>query len=451
MYKLTSAVLKFIQENNLIEQDDKIVTGISGGIDSVCLFYVLLELREALSFELFAVHVEHGIRGESSKRDEGFVRALCREEAIPLIVFNENVLKYAAENGLSTEEAARQVRYDDFQRAMSQFGADKLAVAHHKNDQAETFLFNLARGSSLKGLTAMGAKRDWIIRPLLSCTREEIEAYAREKALDYVVDESNQDNNYTRNRIRNVVIPELEKVAPMTVSHIVRACETVREADVFISEISDRLYTESVTKTGQGLLYNIDIESFRESAHILKSYVIKRILREMTGRWKDISSINIEDILGLIEKQSGRRIELPYGISALRAGNRLIIGFKEEMEHKAGEKVWFELINYEPSMGFPENNYTKWIDYDKISFGLCVRTRQPGDKIAIDSALHEQSLKKFFINEKVPVNEREGSLLVADGSDIVWVIGYRLSEKYKLGAGSKRAVKINAIGGSNIE
>ena len=454
MNTLVRSVLDYIRKNDLIRQNGRVITGISGGIDSVCLFYVLSELKETLGFELCAVHVEHGIRGESSLRDERFVRALCEKEGVPLKVYHEKALEYAGEHSLSVEEAARLLRYRDFEDALSEMKADKIALAHHKNDQAETFLFNLIRGSSLKGLTAMAPARDRIIRPLLDCTRREIEEYAEERGLSFVTDETNLDETYSRNRIRRAVIPELEKVGPMTVSHIFRAAETIREADEYIREAADELYTKCVTIKGQGPVYTVDIKIFAGNAHILKSYVIKRIIRELCGKWKDVSSVNIEDVLMLTDKQSGRRVELPYGITALKSGGRIVIGTAERIEGGDGDKeetVWFRVIAYEASMGFSEKIYTKLIDYDKIRFGLCIRTRRQGDRIAVGPGLCGQSLKKFFINEKIPVNERDKVLLVADGSEIVWVIGKRLSEKYKLDGSSRRAVIIKATGGDHNE
>ncbi len=454
MNTLARSVLKYIEKNDLIKHNSRVITGISGGIDSVCLFYVLSELKQALGFELCAVHVEHGIRGESSRRDEEFVRKLCKREGVPLKIYREKALEYAKENSLSVEEAARILRYRDFEDALLQMKGDKIALAHHKNDQAETFLFNLIRGSSLKGLAAMAPARDRIIRPLLDCTRGEIEAYAAERGLSYVTDETNLDEIYSRNRIRKTVIPELEKVGAMTVSHIFRAAETIREADAFISEAADELYTKSVTIKGQGLVYTVDIKKFAENAHILKSYVIKRIVRELCGKWKDISSVNIEDVLLLTGRQSGRRVGLPYGITALRSGDRIVIGSEEDIKGGDEDKertVWFQVIPYEPSIGFSEKNYTKLIDYDKIKNGLCIRTRRQGDRIAVGPGLCGQSLKKFFINEKIPLNERDRVLLVADGSDIVWVIGKRLSERYKLDGSSRRAVIIKVTGGDHYE
>ncbi len=479
MHRLTLSVLRFIEEHSLIEKDSRILAGISGGADSVCLFYVLLKLQKALSFELSAVHVEHGIRGENSKRDEAFVRELCKAENIPLIVYNMNVPDYALEHSLSLEEAARKLRYDAFFRALDETGSDKIAVAHHMNDQAETFLFNLVRGSSLSGLSAMAPEKGRVIRPLLSQSRHDIEAYIAENGLRYVTDESNSDEAYSRNRMRLKVIPELEKIGSAAVPHIFRTCGAISEAEAYIQGEADKVYAAIVTKEasdGQAdIIYRLDIsnELFRQSAHIIRSGVIKRILSELSGRWKDIGTINIEDILKLVENKSGKSVSLPYGIRAYKTERALLIGPYEAIE-KASKpakeplpkedipiapgitaarafniSIECELCDYEPSMGFPEKTYTKWIDYDKIKSGLCLRTRKTGDRIAIDGDLHIQALKKYLINEKIPANERDSLPLIADGNDIVWVIGKRLSAGYKLGSKTRHVLKIQVLGNNN--
>ncbi|MCR4655043.1 MAG: tRNA lysidine(34) synthetase TilS [Lachnospiraceae bacterium] len=477
MHRFTFSVLRFIEEHSLIDKDSRILAGISGGADSVCLFYVLLELREKLSFELSAVHVEHGIRGESSRRDEAFVRNLCGFEGIPLKVYNENVPDYASKHSMTMEEAARKLRYEAFFKALEEMKADKIAVAHHMNDQAETFLFNLIRGSSLSGLSGMSPEKEKVIRPLLSRTRSEIEAYISEKGLRHITDESNSDEAFSRNRIRLNVIPELEKIGNGAVPHIFRTCETINEAEAYIQSEADKLYEAVVTKktckSPDDPVFSLDLSSgtFSHSAHIIRSNVIKRILSELSGRWKDISSINIEDILKLAENKSGKSINLPYGLLALKTEQSLILGTAgavedisapvkeppliEEIPLAPGRvtarafniSIECELTDYEPSMGFPENAYTKWIDYDKIKTGLCLRSRKSGDKIAIDGDLHTQSLKKYLINEKVPANERDSLPLIADGNNIVWIIGRRLSAVYKLGPDTRRVLKIKINGG----
>ncbi|MBQ8970584.1 MAG: tRNA lysidine(34) synthetase TilS [Lachnospiraceae bacterium] len=491
MRDLSLRVLKYCGENQLISKGDRIIAGVSGGADSVCLFYVLKELRQRLGFELFAVHVEHGIRGESSKRDEDFVRELCLREEIPLLVYNEDVPTYALANSLSTEEAARILRYADFEKARKELSADRIAVAHHLNDQAETLLFNLLRGSGLNGLSGMKPKRERIIRPLLFLKREEIEAFLRENGYDFATDETNADITYARNRIRNELIPAAEKISGEAVSHICRAGELISEAEAYIEKQAEELYTKCVIKRSSAAsraekFYEVDIPRLLGSEHILRGYVIRRILTELYQGSKDLSSIHVETVLGLCEKQSGRRIELPKGVTALRVNDRLKIGhiiigsfsfLEEEIQetplvingrtdvkeaaYNRGDiavSFYCEVQDYEAGMGFPQKSYTKWFDYDKINSDLCVRTRRSGDRISLNGGAGgeiSQSLKKFFTNTKVPVDERDRVLLVAAGSDIVWAVGHRIGERYKIDAETKRVLKIEVInnnnGGSEIE
>ncbi|MBQ7564375.1 MAG: tRNA lysidine(34) synthetase TilS [Lachnospiraceae bacterium] len=471
MQKLPLRVLRYCRENQLIGKGEKIIAGVSGGADSVCLFYVLKELRELLEFELFAVHIEHGIREENSKRDEGFVRALCNKEGIPLLVYNEDAPEYARKNSLSLEEAARALRYADFEKARNELSADKIAVAHHLNDQAETLLFHLIRGSGLTGLTGMRPERGRIIRPLLFLKRAEIESYVSENAIEYVVDETNSDVTYSRNRIRRELIPTAERISPEAVSHICRVGERIAEAEEFIEKQANVLYTKCVVRVGGGTsddsCFEVDIPKLLKGEKILRGYVVKRLLTEYYRGGKDLTATHIEDILGLCEKQSGRRIVLPKGVIALRAGERLKLGRFQERETPrelllklSGDTSFDErflltckTFDYDASEGIPQKTYTKWFDYDKIIASarlrgdpeLCVRTRRGGDRIAVDKRLSEQTLKKYFTNEKIPVDERDGIPLIALGNDIVWVIGYRISERYKLDSDTKRVLEIRAV------
>ncbi len=493
MESLSLRVKSFCLENGLIEQGEKILAGISGGRDSVCLFYVLKELMKELSFELFAVHVEHGIRGESSKADEMFVRELCKKEGVPLLVYNEKAADHAKENSLSLEEAARLLRYRDYERAVNATGASKVALAHHMNDQAETFLFNLVRGSSLRGLSGMSEKRRlgeggaFIIRPLLNTSRQEIEDYIRTRGLPFVEDESNKDIYYSRNRIREQILPELLMVGDGALYHIARSAEIIGEAEDYIEKNAGELFGETVKRSERDGIPRlvIDIPGLKKGEKILRSYVVRQALKELTKSLKDVTALHTQAILGLLDKQSGRMVSLPYGLKAFRSGEELIITFEGSKESaltgsategeatgnleegirlislkeplKTGEEsgivlsgkgvISLKVLDYEASMGFPENCYTKWVDYDKINADIYIRTRRQGDFIALKSngsgdSFSTQSLKKFFINTKIPREDRDDILLIAEGDEIVWVVGSRLSERYKINKDTKRVLEI---------
>ena len=237
-YQLRERVFRYISEQHLIEQGDTVIAGVSGGADSVCLLFLLLDLKERLQINVTVLHIEHGIRGERSRQDAHFVEELCKTHDIPFQVRSVNATEYAGEHKVTLEEAARILRYEAFAEVAATYGDAhvKIAVAHHRDDQAETVLFQMARGSGLHGLGGMHPKRDRIIRPLLTCSRRDLELYLSENNLPYVTDETNQDNQYARNRIRNVILPELKEIQPGCIDHIAAAAGELQEIDAFIKK-----------------------------------------------------------------------------------------------------------------------------------------------------------------------------------------------------------------------
>lgn len=228
-------IKEYADKWNMLEAGDKVVAGVSGGADSICLLFVLMELQKEIPFELTAVHVNHGLRAEAADRDEAYVRELCETYRIPCVSYRENVELIAKNRKQSLEEAGREVRREAFRRTMESWGGTKIALAHHKNDNAETFLMNLARGSGLKGLGGMLPVNGTIIRPLLAAERQEIEQYLKENGIAYCTDETNKSDDYTRNRIRNHMIPLLEDgVNKRAVAHISDTMERLREVQEFL-------------------------------------------------------------------------------------------------------------------------------------------------------------------------------------------------------------------------
>lgn len=224
-------VESFLEQYHMIEQSDVVVAGVSGGADSVCLLLHLLELKEKLSFTLAAVHVQHGIRGKESLQDAAFVEELCRRYQVQLFRYDYDVPEYAKQHGYSEEEAGRNLRYESFHKALEELGAPegKIAVAHNRNDLAETMLWNMIRGSGMRGMAGIPPVRDGIIRPLLHTARVEIENYLKEKGESYCTDATNASLDYTRNRIRNQVLPVLEELNAGVYAHMERLGDDIRK------------------------------------------------------------------------------------------------------------------------------------------------------------------------------------------------------------------------------
>ena len=322
-FKFTQKVSTYIEKNQMIKQGDSVIVGLSGGGDSVCLFLVLNELRKKMKFDLFCVHVNHGIRGISATRDELFAKELCNRENIPIKIYNIDVPKIAKDEKISLEEAGRKARYEIFNQEAKEHNNAKIAVAHHINDQAETILFNMIRGSGLKGMGGITPIRGNIIRPFLSVTRNEIERYLRENNEDFCVDETNEDDTYSRNQIRNKVIPLLNEIQPESVVHIASAAEEFRELSEYIEEKAKELFKCYVTKMDNG--YVISLDKLKKEKPIIVRSVIILTMKKLTDEYKDITRTHINDIYSLVHKGRGKEIHLPKGLYAQKISGGIYI------------------------------------------------------------------------------------------------------------------------------
>ena len=453
-------VEQYVAKRNMIQKGDKLVVGVSGGADSICLLFVLMELQKKLAFEMVVVHVNHGLRGESADADEAYVRKVCKEHDITCEVYRENVDLIAKERKQSTEEAGRDVRREAFGHTMEKHGGTKIALAHHMNDSVETFFMNLARGTGIQGMGGIRPIAGVYIRPLLCLERREIEEFLREKNIPYCTDSTNEEDDYTRNRLRNHVIPYLEKeVNARTVAHIGETMSRLQELQIFLQEQTEIYYKQCVKQHEKG--YILLENSFFEAPASLRPFIIKRVLVQICQKEKDIQEIHMQKILELFQKQVGRQIDLPYAMQGKRIYEGVYIYKKEvtdidpmnvqvsfakenrqEIEWGNIKVICRLLENASTDKIYMEKIDTMRFDYDIITHGVCIRTRQPGDYITIHPDGRRQKLKSFFINEKIPQEKRDKILLVADGDHILWVVGYRTNCVYQVGKYTKRVLEI---------
>ena len=453
-------VEQYVAKRNMIQKGDKLVVGVSGGADSICLLFVLMELQKKLAFEMVVVHVNHGLRGESADADEAYVRKVCKEHGITCEVYRENVDLIAKERKQSTEEAGRDVRREAFGHTMEKHGGTKIALAHHMNDSVETFFMNLARGTGIQGMGGIRPIAGVYIRPLLCLERREIEEFLREKNIPYCTDSTNEEDDYTRNRLRNHVIPYLEKeVNARTVAHIGETMSRLQELQIFLQEQTEIYYKQCVKQHEKG--YILLENSFFEAPASLRPFIIKRVLVQICQKEKDIQEIHMQKILELFQKQVGRQIDLPYAMQGKRIYEGVYIYKKEvtdidpmnvqvsfakenrqEIEWGNIKVICRLLENASTDKIYMEKIDTMRFDYDIITHGVCIRTRQPGDYITIHPDGRRQKLKSFFINEKIPQEKRDKILLVADGDHILWVVGYRTNCVYQVGKYTKRVLEI---------
>ena len=493
----------FVKEHQIINENDHIIIGLSGGADSMCLLILLDRLSKEFPIRLTAVHVNHQLRGKEADEDEAFVKDFCEKRKIQCIGVHAAVRKYAMENGLSIEEAGRTARYQTFlQVARKIAGTDtvpdtiKAAVAHHRDDNAETILLNLARGTGLKGLQGMqiSAQRFGltVIRPLLCLGRSDIEAYLKQEKVDFRTDSTNLEDEYSRNKVRLNIIPQLNEINPKAAVHIHEAARSIVEAQEFIEEEARKAYGLIADKRNDDLY--IDLERFTPLNIVVKRQLIRNAIEQMTGSLKDITRIHIENVLGLENRQTGRKVELPYGLLAIRSYSNLILRpmsdddrLASDMTEYAQKKILSEIGLEQSSADEPEafmvdptqltaeavryqlwkgmeielqlvhvnavsrqylitkNEYTKAFDCAKIKGNLLFRKPDLQEEIQFFGG--KKSIRKFFVDEKIPQEERKQILVLSDEENIMWIIGYRMSESYKLSEMTNLAVQVRICGG----
>ncbi len=452
----------YIKENGMLKRKDKIVAGISGGADSVCLFFVLLELCREYELELFAVHVNHGIRGAEAFEDEAFVKSLAREHKVAFEGFHADIPAMARERGVGEEEAGRIYRYKVMEEVRERYGADKIAVAHNQNDCAETVLLNLFRGTGLLGMSGIPPVRERIIRPLLCVSRKEIEEWLLERQQPYRTDCSNFSDGYTRNRIRLHLLPMAEReVNEKAVEHTAKAAFFLREASDYIEKKIKEAFERNVSERNGA--YSIRNGILEEEPVIVKG-AIRLALERLAGRRKDLESCHIDGVQNLFSKQTGKESCLPYGMKArrdydgvllLKEGKEPVLlenGFAVLVPGKyplpEGGEVCLELFPVEEKVAeIPKNDCTKWFDYDRIKNGLSLRHKRTGDYLQIREDGGRKKLKDDLIDRKIPRQERERLWLLADGSHIMWVLGGRTSEGYRITEETVTILKVKWSGG----
>ncbi len=467
-------VRNFIHKEKMITGGETVLAGVSGGADSVCLFHILRSLSEELSFNIEVIHINHMIRKEA-EGEAVFVEELCNKYEIPFHRKDVDIPKIFKENGISEEEAGRIERYKAFEEIADSIEKNTgkkvlIATAHNTNDQAETMLHNLFRGSRLKGLSGIKPVRKQgnhtIIRPILILSRNEIESYLDSIGQSYCTDESNNTDEYTRNRIRHNILPIAEKeINKGAVKHIAEAASFLSEIDDYIDiKAEESLNFARDKKNGEVV---IELAKLSDISRFVKERVIMLAIKEIVPGIKDITSAHIESVIDMIEDTKGSKsLNLPYGITVSRAYDKLsffagkqgvhsdntkavchivekdeLLSQKEIVLDLEGlGKTVIKLINKDTAIEIPRGEYTKWFDYDKIIKSMSFRTREKGDRISVSNG--SKTLKKLMIDEKIPVHMREEMVIFADEEEVIWVPGFRINDKYKIGESTSQILAI---------
>ena len=471
----------------MLAPGERLLLAVSGGADSVALMRLALIWSRKHDLELEALHVEHGLRGRESLEDAAWVRSLCGKYGLECRMVSVDVRALARAEGRSEEEAARILRYRALEEEADRLGGAKIALAHNANDQAETLLFHLARGSGLDGLAGMPAKRGNIVRPLLTTPRAEIEAWLGQLGQDWRRDRTNEEDVYSRNRIRHRVLPHLLEENRRALEHILRTAEIAREASAHIRQeaegaLSKYLLSADGQEGGSERLLPrpaaISLSlALREEDLFLQKEVLRLALQRAAGRKKDLGYEHMQALLALLRAQAGKQLDLPHDLLVVRGYESLQFFKKEDAESRTpvGEeggdpaegggdfipgdlspgdggvialgrdRYRYRLRETAETEVREPVPYTKAFDYDKIRSTLRIRLRRAGDRICIDAAGHRKSLKRFMIDQKIPAGLRDSCPLLADGAEVVWLIGYRQSQAYRVAAGTRRILEIRRM------
>ena len=455
---LVEQVAAYMQAHHMTEPGSLVLVGVSGGADSVCLLSVLALLRESLEIRLRAVHVHHGIRGDEADQDAAYVERLCKELQVPCEVCRANVPELAVRWHMSLEEAARKVRYETFRKIGAETGAGCIAVAHHREDQEETILMHLFRGSGLRGAAGMEPVSGEIIRPLLECSREHIEVFLKERGVVWQTDSTNLSEEYTRNYVRQSLLPDICARFPQAGKHLRSFGVLARETDDYLMRQAGVLFAQYGILTEEGC--RVRTEGFKEADPVIRPYLLRYAMNQAGMPLKDISAHHLTLLQELFEKGVGKKIHLPSGYEGVKEYEGVWLGRRcEQVSDVRGQDIIFtsvekeqkgssilpkmhqEVFFYEKSMKFPEKPYAKWFDYDKITEAVVLRTRETGDRFS-PLPYGSKKLKDYMIDAKIPKELRDNIPLVAMGSTILWVVGYRMSEAYKVTPKTERVLQI---------
>lgn len=474
MEPLLDKIKNTLTRHQMLAPGNRVLIGISGGPDSVALFRCMHDLKEDLHIELVLGHLNHCARGEESERDARFVRQLG--ETFNTQTFIE-AIDVPAEQTLSKssfQETARNIRLEYMDQLMRQTGADKIALGHTANDQAETVLMNFLRGSGPKGLAGMQPVRQPYIRPLFDCTRAEVMEYLNNNQIDFCVDASNDKKDYLRNRVRLELIPFLrDNYNPEITENLFETASIFQEENEWMNSLAAKEFERSVTSGESGEALEIAIETFQPLPLALKRRLARKCLESVKGDLRKITFRHVQSVLRLVhESQKGKQIDLPGCIQVSCMGDRVLFKRIPALDSSIVNTVDCELSAAEGPLNVPGQTWIErsevtlearildavsvemysaethqaYLDYDKIGGEIRVRFFQPGDRIEPLGMAGTKKVKSIFIDEKVPQEKRSFiPILTTVENDIIWVYGTRISHSYRVTADTKKVLFIKGL------
>lgn len=468
---LTHKLKTTLKRYSMLHPGDHVLVGVSGGADSLALLYALHALRDELSLFLRVAHLNHLLRPEAD-REASFVQEIARSLDLPFSLGREDVSRYRQEKKLSLEMAARELRYRFFECEAARHGCNKIALGHTADDQAETVLMRLMRGAGPRGLAGIPPIREGrYIRPLIEVSRREVEAFLAGQGRHYILDPSNANLRYLRNKVRLDLIPRLEKeYNPRIRENLVSLADVLRQEDAFLEEHCQGLLAElSQEKTEDGLTLALNIARLWDLPLALRRRVLRAgIQKARGGDLRAVSRRQLEAVLGLLEgKETGRRYHLP-GLVVQRGYQELLLfcpkqkeGVRRVPSVQGNETLPVPGLKVVTPLGWAFrttlidrkevdlqavwlNRWVALLDHRKVPVPLQVRTRAPGDRFHPLGGTGSQKLKQFFIDHHVPREERDRIPLLVSENEVLWIVGMRISDRAKVTDGTQEVLEIVA-------
>ncbi|MDI6689509.1 MAG: tRNA lysidine(34) synthetase TilS [Actinomycetota bacterium] len=455
-HPLERKVLATIEKYDMLKSGDRVLVAVSGGPDSVALLYILTALCGELGLKLHVFHLNHMMRKESEE-DALFVQKLAERLECPSTILSFDVPAYMRKERLSPEEAAREVRYRSLEKVGREIKANRIALGHHADDQVETFLMRLLRGSGQEGLRGMLPVRGEYIRPLIESTRDEIQEYCGEKGIEFRLDLSNLDTSYLRNKVRHQLIPALERYNPNFKGVILKTMEILSEEQDLLDEIAEEKFNEVAVIEKD--LVKLSCKRIQKLPLAIQRRVLRRGIQLVKGNLRGIEFKHLEGILGYVSgKLPHLQMDLPGRLVALSECDALIITFKEKLKVPKVPRVLLNIpgVIDIPSLGIRiraefkdakgeiilKEDKKAYLDADKLKPPLILRTRIPGDSFRPLGMEGEKKLQDFFVDEKVPRRLRDRIPILQGKDHILWVIGYRIDDRAKVNRGTKTILKL---------
>lgn len=459
VYAIIDKARKTMLKYGLVIPGDRVVVGVSGGPDSVCLLDILYLLRQELDIELVVAHIDHGLRPAEDLEETRFVASLAEARNLPF----ETEGVHLDPAGGSLENRARRARYRFFEEVRVRFSAQKIALGHQRNDQAETVLMRLLRGSGMGGLSGIAPVRDGkIIRPILELGRPEIKIYLRERGLHFKTDPTNREEKFLRNRIRSVLIPALEEYQPRVIDILAQTADILREDNHYLEVVSGEWLAKRA-KVRRNDLVEISVKELLELPLALRKRIIRHCVNIIA---EGLSGVSLRHIAAVHQLAAGRKsqgtVRLPKGLVVARIYDRL--SFKKATTEKASDYLYilkksgrFVLEEVSCTLSMEEmprgkvsiredNPWTACLDAQKIRYPLALRNFRPGDRFVPLGMRGRKKVKDFFIDRKVPNSVRSRLPILLSGGEILWICGMMIDERVKVSTATEKVLKITFLG-----